>query len=208
MSKQRNTAIAVTAIAAVAICAAAYLTEKPAEPNVDAGTNISEPAQSGAKPSASGQQTKPETPTPKPEAPVVQSHLNHQPAQTGEEPVVVYVPDEQAETLTPVGTAAADDSDQALVDALIQAGVLPEGVEVLSASETDGVLTLDMNAAFSDAIRNSGSSGETMMIYSVVNTFIQARSVEQVLITVEGKTLQSGHEVYDYPMTKKEDIPE
>ena len=41
------------------------------------------------------------------------------PNPSGGESVVVYVPDEQGETLTPVGTDAEDDSDQALVDALI-----------------------------------------------------------------------------------------
>jgi len=116
-------------------------------------------------------------------------------------PVVIYVPDEQAEILTPVGTTATDDSDQALVDALIQAGALPEGVEVLSATEKDGILTLDMNKAFSDAVRSSGSAGEAMLIYSLVNTFIQARDVAKVMITVdEGGLLESGHEVYDYPL--------
>lgn len=114
---------------------------------------------------------------------------------------VVYVPSEQADLLTPVGTSVADDSDQALVDALIQAGSLPEGVEVLSAAEKDGILTLDMNQAFADAVRSSGSAGEAMLIYSLVNTFIQAHDVEKVMLTVnEGGLLESGHEVYDYPL--------
>lgn len=114
--------------------------------------------------------------------------------------VIVYVPSEQADVLTPVGTTVADDSDQALVDALIQAGALPEGVEVLSASEKDGTLALDMNQAFADAVRSSGSAGEAMRIYSLVNTFIQARDVDQVTITIEGGLLESGHDVYDYPL--------
>ena len=46
---------------------------------------------------------------------------------SGGESVVVYVPDEQGETLTPVGADAADDSDQALVDALICGGLAARG---------------------------------------------------------------------------------
>lgn len=115
--------------------------------------------------------------------------------------VVVYVPSEQADLLTPVGATVADDSDQALVNALIQAGALPEGVEVLSASEKDGTLILDMNQAFADAVRSSGSAGEAMLIYALVNTFVQARDVDNVSLTIEGGgLLESGHEVYDYPL--------
>ncbi len=122
------------------------------------------------------------------------------PNPSGGESVIVYVPDEQGETLTPVGADAADDSDQALVDALITAGSLPEGVAVQSSSTADGVLTLDMNAAYGEAVRSSGTAGENMLIYSLVNTFVQARGVESVIITVDGAPLESGHEIYDYPL--------
>ena len=91
-----------------------------------------------------------------------------------------------------------DDSDQSLVDALIAAGSLPEGVKVQSSSLENGTLTLDMNAAFGEAIRASGTAGETLKIYALVNTFAQARGATAVLITVDGKVLESGHEIYDY----------
>ena len=122
------------------------------------------------------------------------------PNPSGGESVIVYVPDEQGETLTPVGADAEDDSDQALVDALIAAGSLPEGVAVNSSSTADGVLTLDMNAAYGEAVRSSGTTGEHMLIYSLVNTFVQARGVDSVIITVDGAPLESGHEIYDYPL--------
>lgn len=131
-----------------------------------------------------------------PDTPVQPENTNP----SGGESVIVYVPDEQGETLTPVGADAADDSDQALVDALITAGSLPEGVAVQSSSTADGVLTLDMNAAYGEAVRSSGTAGENMLIYSLVNTFVQARGVESVIITVDGAPLESGHEIYDYPL--------
>lgn len=122
------------------------------------------------------------------------------PNPSGGDSAVVYVPDEQGETLTPVGTDVADDSDQALVDALIAAGSLPEGAAVQSSSTADGVLTLDMNAVYGDAVRSSGTTGESLLIYSLVNTFVQARGVDSVIITVDGAPLESGHEIYDYPL--------
>lgn len=119
---------------------------------------------------------------------------------SGGDSAVVYVPDEQGETLTPVGTDVPDDSDQALVDALIAAGSLPEGAAVQSSSTADGVLTLDMNAVYGNAVRSMGTTGEGLLIYSLVNTFVQARGVDSVLITVDGAPLESGHEIYDYPL--------
>ena len=88
-----------------------------------------------------------------------------------------------------------------LVDALIAANSLPAGVEVQSSSVEDSVLKLDMNAAYGEAVRASGTTGESMLIYSLVNTFAQARGVDQVLITVDGAPLETGHDIYDYPLT-------
>ena len=123
-----------------------------------------------------------------------------QPDEESGEPTVVYVPDEQGESLTPVGTDVEDDSDQALVDALIAVGSLPEGVAVNNSSLADGTLTLDMNAAYGQAVRSSGTTGESNLIYALVNTFAQARGANNVLITVDGAPLESGHDIYDYPL--------
>ncbi|MDO4270557.1 MAG: GerMN domain-containing protein [Eubacteriales bacterium] len=188
MKKKRVLIIAVVA-AVVALIAAAciygYLSgRKPEE----------EPKPPVTEPVAPNKPV--EQPPSKPENPVQPENPNP----SGGEPVVVYVPDEQGETLTPVGASAEDDSDQALVDALIASNSLPDGVEVQSSKTENGVLTLDMNAAYGDAVRSSGSTGENMLIYSLVNTFIQARGVDKILITVDGAPLESGHEIYDYPL--------
>ncbi|WP_283674349.1 GerMN domain-containing protein [Butyricicoccus sp. Marseille-Q5471] len=114
--------------------------------------------------------------------------------------VVLYVPDETVETLTPVGAEVADDSDQALVDALVEANALPAGCEIQSSKEAEGVLTLDMNVVYGNAVRSSGTAGETMLVYSLVNTFIQARGVDKVMITIDGGLLETGHAVYDTPL--------
>lgn len=156
-------------------------------------------------PSQDNTQTEPVTPS-KPEkpddtqqeTPAVQPE---NPNPTGSESAVIYVPDEQSESLTPVGTDVADDSDKSLVDALIKAGALPEGAEVVSSSLADGVLTLDMNDIYADAVRASGTAGEEMLVYSLVNTFASARNAESVMLTVGGKPLQSGHNIYDYALT-------
>ena len=45
-----------------------------------------------------------------------------------------------------------------------------------------------------------GTSGERMVIGSVVNTLIANYEVETVSITVEGDIWESGHVIYDSPM--------
>ena len=180
MKKRTKIIAAVVAIAAIiaAACVYGYVSGRP------------EPA-----PDNSAVQPDDQLPT-TPDDPVQPDNPN--PA--GGEPVIVYVPDESGETLTPVGAEAADDSDQALVDALIAAGSLPEGVKVQSSSTAEGVLTLDLNAVYGDAVRSSGTAGEELLVYALVNTFAQARGVDSVLLTVDGAPLESGHEIYDYPI--------
>ena len=184
-SKVITAVIAIIAVVAAA-CVYEYVRSKPAdEPEKPAVTEPETPDDSNSgKPSDS-----------KTDEPAVQPE---NPNPSGTESVTIYVPDEQGETLTPTGADAKDDSDQSLVDALIAAGSLPEGVKVQSSSLENGTLTLDMNAAFGEAIRASGTAGETLKIYALVNTFAQARGATAVLITVDGKVLESGHEVYDY----------
>ena len=192
--KRSKVIIAVIAIIAVvaAACVYGYVRSKPAdEPEKPAVTEPENP-------------TTPETPDDSNSGKPSDSKTNEpavqpeNPNPSGTESVTIYVPDEKGEPLTPPGADAKDDSDQSLVDALIAAGSLPEGVKVQSSSLENGTLTLDMNAAFGEAIRASGTAGETLKIYALVNTFAQARGATAVLITVDGKVLESGHEIYDY----------
>lgn len=122
---------------------------------------------------------------------------------TGEDekqPIVIYIPDELQENFEAVGAEVEANSDQAIVDALISANVLPDGCEVLSVTLDGTALTLDMNMVFGNAMRSSGTAGETSMVYALVNTFAQAYGAETVMITVEGGLFETGHQVYDAPL--------
>ncbi len=181
--KKRTGVIAaiVIIVALIAVGIYGYMTGRAKQPPVSPTPPVAEPdSPQPAAPDA------PDTPAPTP--PI------------GGQSVVVYVPDETAETLVPVGTQASDTSDQALADALIASGALPEGVQVQSAVVEGDVLRLDMNEAYGDAVRASGTAGEAMLIYALVDTFAQAYGVQQVLITVEGEPLESGHAIYDKPL--------
>lgn len=177
---KKRTGIIVLSIILVAVILAIYFLLRPAGSKQPEGADI--PKQS--------EQTTPEKTNP-----------DNSSGESGEkQPVVIYIPDEQGETLVPVGTESEDNSDAALIKTLVGMNALPEGTEVKSSKTEDGVLKLDMNKAYGDAVRSAGTVGESMLIYTLVDTFAQARGAEKVLITIEGAILETGHNVYDTPL--------
>ena len=118
----------------------------------------------------------------------------------GETDIVLYLPNEAGTGLvtvtTQIGVAIPDEMER-VVELLIEHSALPIGVAALGMD--DG--TLDMNEAFAQALNELGSTGELLMLASLVNTFLQHFGWESILITVEGQTLETGHNVYDEPLT-------
>ena len=109
----------------------------------------------------------------------------------------VYTPDENL-----IGFIATEvtASRESALDALIDAGVLNKDITVNSVEMDGKLLKLDLNSAFADLINQQGTTGERMVIGSLVNTCLSAYQAETVLITVDGKILESGHVIYDFPM--------
>ncbi len=89
-----------------------------------------------------------------------------------------------------------------ILEALVEVGVLPAEVQVNEIAWDSEARTIhvDFNAAFQDLIHTQGSTGELMIMGSVVNTFLTANDAETMTITVEGEILESGHVIYDFPM--------
>ena len=59
---------------------------------------------------------------------------------------------------------------------------------------------LDMDEAFLAGLRQSGSTGESMYLGSLVNTFLDNFNCETVRVTVEGKSFSTAHADYDKPL--------
>lgn len=87
-----------------------------------------------------------------------------------------------------------------LVGALAENGAIPEGSEALT-FQADGVHgVIDLSRAFGDGVATSGTAGETMMLASLVNTLSAFYELQDVLVTSEGKAIQTGHNIYDEPL--------
>ena len=72
--------------------------------------------------------------------------------------------------------------------------------KVLAISKEGSALSLDMDEAFLAGLRQSGSTGESMYLGSLVNTFLDNFNCETVRVTVEGKTFSTAHADYDKPL--------
>lgn len=123
------------------------------------------------------------------------------------EQVAIYVPDAQAEHLTGtyVDVPAGSSLPERLVAGLIAAGALPEDVKLLDCSfdAAAGSFKLNLNEAYLNALEASGSAGETMLLYAVVNTFLfNYPTASSLVLTVEGNAIETEHGLYSEPFTE------
>ena len=58
-----------------------------------------------------------------------------------------------------------------------------------------------MNESFVENIRRLGTSGEYMMLGCLVNTILDNTGCRYVVLTVDGEWLETGHNIYDFPLS-------
>jgi hypothetical protein len=90
---------------------------------------------------------------------------------------------------------------EAVLAELIKAGIVSRDVAVNSVSMDGEQLLLDLNNAFYAQLCTLGTTGERFVVGSIVNTFLSAYGAETVLITADGTIMESGHVVYDFPLS-------
>jgi len=108
-----------------------------------------------------------------------------------------YLPNEDADGFV-VKEGLTDGKAEDLVALLVAEGALPEGCALLS-FDLDNA-TADMNAAYGRAISNTGTAGEYMLLGSLANTLLIFFGLDEIAVTVEGQHIETGHEIYDYPL--------
>lgn len=123
--------------------------------------------------------------------------------------VTLYFANQNADGLVPVVREIdkPDDMVKALVEELKKpeqhAPVLPEGTELLDYKTEGETLVLNFNQAFANL---QGSTGEFITVNSLVNTMTELPQYKSVKLLVEGKTLETGHAIYDKPIPRNEGI--
>ena len=116
--------------------------------------------------------------------------------------VTIYFGNENADGLETVEVQVEEVTADMLVGQLIEYGVLHDDVAINSLTVDGTVLRMDFNAAFGTLVCSMGTSGEYVVIGSTVNTFLDAFNCETAYFTVEGEILESGHNVYDFELTR------
>ena len=117
---------------------------------------------------------------------------------------IVYSPNENADgfyvNVVEGNIVEGSEYELTLLEAMIEMDVLTEDVQINSIVRVESDLTVDFNQAFRELVCTMGTSGERMIVGSVVNTLIANYEVETVSITVDGEIWESGHVIYDFPM--------
>lgn len=113
----------------------------------------------------------------------------------------IYLPNDNADGFD-IETVETDQiTAESVLKDLQNRNVLPDTVSINSFAFEGMQLNIDFNQPFADLICSMGTAGELMITGSVVNTYLSAFQVESVYFTIDGQILESGHVVYDFPLT-------
>ena len=120
----------------------------------------------------------------------------------------IYIPNSDASGLIRMRVDLEGTTEQTLVDCLVEYGVLEEettvnsfeiqggekvgpGMNVEDADGGERIGTLDLSK-----IAESGTAGETVMLNSIANTFIENYELDKLKLLINGENYESGHIVH------------
>ncbi len=131
--------------------------------------------------------------------------------------IKVYYPDDNATGLVAVEKnikAAQQEKYQAAVEALMAGtdkkglvNVFPKKAQLLKVSINGTTAQVDFNKSLEKDFAG-GSTGEEMLVGSVVNTLTEFPEIKKVQILIEGKEVEtlSGHMDLSQPLTRMEEL--
>ena len=122
--------------------------------------------------------------------------------QTGDGVVLhIYCGDEAAEQIVQQTVQVEEVTEQAIMEELAAALDMDEAAGLREITfgmhGGDKVVMLDMNQAFGDYLNRLSAAGEYIVMGSLVNTFLDCYQCDLLMITVEGKVLETGREIYE-----------
>lgn len=113
----------------------------------------------------------------------------------------LYHGDENYEKIVGDTVSIPELSPDYIMAALHEQGVFSEAVAVNSfLMDKTGVIRLDLAENFGTIMNSTGTSGEYIMMGSLVNTFLDAYHASGLILQVAGKTLETGHSIYDWTL--------
>ena len=125
-----------------------------------------------------------------------------QPEETEPVEVNIYCGNDNADTLIANPMLVESITPENLMNELTIYSGIARNVQINGFENNGGKLVLDLSQAFADDVASSGTAGEYVKIGCVVNTFLDAYNASEITITVNGAAWETGHNVYDYALTK------
>jgi len=129
-----------------------------------------------------------------------QPGISAKPEQT-KQPVTLYFSDDQAMYLVPEEREVVKGGDETLEEVIINELIkgpgkegltrtMPEGTKLLSVTVVNGVAYVNLSKEFKTK-HWGGSAGETMTLYSIVNSLCKLAGIEKVQLLLEGDKQES-----------------
>lgn len=113
----------------------------------------------------------------------------------------IYHGDEQAENIVQDTVYAEEVTEYVVMEQLVKALDMDASAGLKSVSfgmqGGDRVVILDLNQAFADYVKRMGAAGEYIVMGSLTNTFLDCYQCELMLLTVEGKVMETSHSIYE-----------
>lgn len=115
--------------------------------------------------------------------------------------LTLYIPNENADGWNTENITINIIAPEDILAALQQRGIIVLDAAIQEFRQEDNILSIDFNTPFAQQVCSAGTAGEMMIIGSIVNTFLSTYQAEAVYITVNGEILETGHVIYDFPIT-------
>lgn len=142
-------------------------------------------------------------------------------AGTDSELIVIYYNGESAQELGREEVEVRDKTPESILAALARHNIVSLDTKVLSFEVTDLVgekyAYLDLSGAFAEYLGMMTDEAESVIIASLVNTYLENYGASKLFLTVEGETLQTTYRSYEKGIGKsmpedilrlsKEDVP-
>lgn len=131
--------------------------------------------------------------------------------------VKLYFANKNADLLIPEGRMVTVNSKESLEYALVNELVkgpkadyvhptIPEGTKLLSVETKEGTCFVNFSQEFKNK-HGGGSAGETMTIYSIVNTLTELDTVDRVQFLIEGQKMEVFiHYIFNEPFVRDEKL--
>lgn len=120
--------------------------------------------------------------------------------------VVIYYGNGASDKLNTEVSAMDQLTPENLISALAGHNIVPIGtkVNVFYAEKEEGkakTLQLDLDKAFREYLKTMNNESEKIILASISATFLEAYDAESIMITVDGKVLETNHAVYEEPFS-------